>query len=170
MQRHGGSPLIRQARWREGGAGADGAVCSRGQSGGRPGLRTENVGEACRHVARRQVPRPWAPTLCLVRGVYTTCVHTMFRLVDSGAPGKAVYGRRFAGILPIPFRPCAGDLGKQPGRGRPILVGVFHEFLTGRNCAMSMPGECAPGHVQQSSGRPGRAGTLSIARAGHHCT
>ncbi|GGR51332.1 hypothetical protein GCM10010497_63340 [Streptomyces cinereoruber] len=40
---------------------------------------------------------PWghgrAPTLCLVRGVYTTCVHTVFPLDVADIPDKTSSGR-----------------------------------------------------------------------------
>ncbi|GAA4087977.1 hypothetical protein GCM10022233_83800 [Streptomyces shaanxiensis] len=52
----------------------------------------------------------------------------MFRLTAFGAPGKGSFGRGYAGIIPIPGRSYVDDLEKCHGRGRPILVGVFHEF------------------------------------------
>ena len=57
------------------------------------------VRRRCRLPGRRGVRiHGRAPTLCLVRGVYTTRVHTMFPLAVADIPGKAQSGRNSPGI------------------------------------------------------------------------
>ncbi|AKZ54477.1 hypothetical protein SAM23877_1428 [Streptomyces ambofaciens ATCC 23877] len=88
-----------------------------------------------------------APVFCLVRGVYTTCVQTVFRLADSGNTYKVEFGRRYAGILRILYRVCDADLGKCSPSGRPIVIGIFHEFTDLETAPCAMPRECATGHI-----------------------
>jgi len=53
----------------------------------------------------------------------------VFHLAVSRGYGKGSSGRRFAGYIPILGWLHHGDLGKCPGGGRLIAVGVFYEFL-----------------------------------------
>ncbi len=76
MQRHGGSPLT----WETGGTGAG----ADSHSGARGGPRGNGR----------------APTLCLVCGVYTTCVHAVFRLAVPPIAGKALTGPADMAFMP----------------------------------------------------------------------
>ncbi len=88
-----------------GGWGGRRCLLTEGRRGGGPGWCERECGSVCRPstgtTGTPRKPGPRAPTLCLVDGVYTTRVRPVFRLSDSGRPGKVSFGRRYAEIIPI---------------------------------------------------------------------
>lgn len=141
MQRHGGSPLIRQAQWREGGGGRR---CQLSGSEER-GVWICRQDVACRMSPRRQDLGPRAPTLRLVCGVYTTRVQMVFRLAVLNMKSKAIFGRRNERFIPIL---CRG-----PSMTSDCFVGAVGRFSSAfftRSCQAEtvlwfMPRECASG-------------------------
>ncbi|BET51425.1 hypothetical protein RGQ21_64070 [Kitasatospora aureofaciens] len=126
---------------------ADDAVGSQGWGRQGPGPGTEMRESPAARQLDGGILRPWAPIRCLVRGVYTTRVQTVFRLADSGNLYKVEFSRRYAGILRIPDQVYGDDLGECSASGRPIVVGVFHELSAPETAPRAMPGECASGHT-----------------------
>ncbi|GGP79432.1 hypothetical protein GCM10010215_00150 [Streptomyces virginiae] len=103
MQRHGGSPLT----WE---------TCG---NGGR-------CGTALSHSGARGGPRGngRAPTLCLVCGVYTTCVHAVFRLAVPPIADKALTGPADMAFMPD-VRERAALTSEVTGRGLGWKAPVF---------------------------------------------
>jgi hypothetical protein len=147
-------------------AGADGAVSSRRSERRGPGSGDVGAGgTAVRHLTAGSRTAGANPLPCS-RSLYDMCSDSVsssrFHRAGQGAIRSAIREND-----PDTVTLRGGDLGKCSRSGRPILVGVFHEFFGALETAeCSMPSECATGHFRQGSALGADAGRYRSFRLG----